>query len=572
MTETRATRRQFIKSAAAGAAVAAFPKPSLSQGAGPPVVVIGGGFGGAGCARALRQADPRLAVTLVEARATYTALPHSNAVIGGLVELTHQQFGYDKIKSAGVKVALSAATAIDPAKKTVTLANGTTLNYERLVVSPGIDFRDRAIQGYEQAAMEMMPPAYSDGAQIALIRKQLEAMEDGGTVVISSPVNPARCPPAPYERASLIAHYLKSRKPKSKVVVLDAKESFTMQKLFEAAWAELYPGMIEWVGLSQGGALSSVDAATKTFSTDFDKYKAAVGNVIPPQKAGRVAELAQVADRTGWCPADPVTFESKLQKNIHVIGDAAIAGAMPRSASAAHSQAGICAAAIAALFAGKTPAAPTLTSSCYSLIAPDYAISQKGTYRPVDDQYTEAEGGPVISPQDARARARPKPSRPTPGTAPSPARCSDDRPPRPARSRRSRSAARRPCARGAAFTEIVGDAIPQSLTGKPGDPASGRAIVVKRENTCLLCHSGPFPEQRFQGDLSPSLKGTGARWSEGELRLRLVDATRLNPATIMPSYYRLDGLTRVAPNFRGKPALTAEQIEDVVAYLKTLKD
>jgi NADPH-dependent 2,4-dienoyl-CoA reductase/sulfur reductase-like enzyme len=254
--------------------------------------------------------------------------------------------------------------------------------------------------------MAVMPPAYSDGAQIALLRKQLEAMENGGTVVISSPVNPARCPPAPYERASLIAHYLKSKKPKSKVIVLDAKEGFTMQKLFEAAWQELYPGMIEWVGLSNGGVLTSVDAATKTLSTDFDKYRAAVASIIPPQKAGRVAELAGVADRTGWCPVDPITFLSRLQPNIHVIGDAAIAGAMPRSASAAHSQAQICAAAIAAQLAGKTPAAPTLTSSCYSLIAPDYAISQKGTYRPVDDQYTEAEGGPVISPQDAPRAAR----------------------------------------------------------------------------------------------------------------------------------------------------------------------
>ena len=195
-------------------------------------------------------------------------------------------------------------------------------------------------------------------------------MEDGGTVVITSPVNPARCPPAPYERASLIAHYLKTKKPRSKVIVLDAKESFTMQKLFEAAWQELYPGLIEWVGLSNGGALTSVDVATKTLVTDFDKYKAAVANVIPPQKAGRVAELAGVADRTGWCPVDPVTFASKLQPNIHVIGDAAIAGAMPRSASAAHSQAQICAAAIAALLAGKPPAAPTLTSL---LLQPDRA-------------------------------------------------------------------------------------------------------------------------------------------------------------------------------------------------------
>jgi NADPH-dependent 2,4-dienoyl-CoA reductase/sulfur reductase-like enzyme len=231
-------------------------------------------------------------------------------------------------------------------------------------------------------------------------------MDDGGTVVISSPVNPARCPPAPYERASLIAHYLKERKPRSKVIVLDAKDSFPLQKLFEAAWRELYPGLIEWIGLSNGGAVTSVELESRTLVTDFDKYKAAVASVIPPQVAGRVAALAGVADRTGWCPVDPVTFASKLQPNIHVLGDSAIAGAMPRSASAAHSQGRICAAAIADLLAGKTPAAPTLTSSCYSLIAPDYAISQRGSYQPVNDQYTEADGGAVISPQGASRDVR----------------------------------------------------------------------------------------------------------------------------------------------------------------------
>src|SRR6185503_8498246 len=293
-----------------------------------------------------------------------------------------------------------------PQARTVTLAHGASVNYERLVVSPGIDFRAGAIQGYDRRAAELMPPAWNDGEQVGLLRRQIEAMDDGGTVVIASPVNPARCPPAPYERASLIAHYLKTNKPRSKVIVLDAKESFAMQKLFEAAWQELYPGIVEWVGLSSGGALASVDVATKTLSTDFDKYQAAVANIIPPQIAGRVAELAGVADRTGWCPVDAVTFESKLQKNIHVIGDAAIAGAMPRSASAARSQGSICAAAIAALLAGKTPAAPTLTASCYSLIAPDYAISQRGTYRPVDGQYVEADGGAIISPLDASRETR----------------------------------------------------------------------------------------------------------------------------------------------------------------------
>jgi NADPH-dependent 2,4-dienoyl-CoA reductase/sulfur reductase-like enzyme len=399
------TRRDALLGVTVSAGLLALPSISRAQSA-ARAIVVGGGFGGTACARALKRIDTKLQVTLIEPNKVFTSCPFSNEVIAGLREIEAQQFGYEKIAAEGVGVIAQAATKIDPSARSVTLADGTLLPYDRLVLAPGIDFQFDALPGYDEAASARMPHAWKAGEQTVLLRRQLEAMDDGGVVALAIPANPSRCPPAAYERASLIAHYLKTKKPKSKVIVLDAKESFTMQKLFEAAWAELYPGMVEWVGLSNGGALSSVDAATKTFSTDFDKYKAAVGNVIPPQKAGRVAELARVADRTGWCPVDPVTFESKLQKNIHVVGDAAIAGAMPRSASAAHSQAQICASAIATLFAGKTPAAPTLTSSCYSLIAPDYAISQKGTYRPADDQYTEAEGGPVISPQDAPRATR----------------------------------------------------------------------------------------------------------------------------------------------------------------------
>ena len=402
----RVDRRQLFKAAAASAAAAAFPAPALAQSSGPRVVIVGGGFGGASCARALRKADPRIAVTLIEANPVYTAPPLSNAVIAGLIDLKHQQFGYDAIKRDGVMVEHTNVTAIDPATRSLTLANAGKLAYDKLVLSPGVDFRWDAIRGYDRAAAEIMPHAWNDGAQVALLRRQLEAMEDGGTVVVTSPVNPARCPPAPYERASLIAYYLKSKKPRSKVIVLDAKESFTMQRLFETAWKALYPGLIEWVGLSNGGVLSSVEVATRTLVTDFDKYQAAVASVIPPQKAGHAAELAGVADRTGWCPVDPSTFASKLQSDIHVIGDAAIAGAMPRSASAAHSQGLICAAAIVRLIAGEKPAPPTLASQCYSLIAPDYAISQHGTYRPVDDQYTEADGGAIVSALDAPTATR----------------------------------------------------------------------------------------------------------------------------------------------------------------------
>jgi len=403
MMRTPLNRRRFIVSATS----AAIASPAVrAQTSGPRVVVVGGGFGGAACARALRKADPRIAVTLVEQSRTYTASPMSNAVIAGLRDLSQQQFGYDKIAHDGIAVALLAATAIDPHARSVTLADGTRLAYDRLVLAPGIDFRWGAIAGYDEAASALMPHAYKGADQIALLRRQLDSMEDGGLVAISAPVNPARCPPAPYERASLIAYYLKRNKPRSKIVILDAKDSFAMHELFEDAWKVLYPGLIEWRAVGNDGLVASVDPKTRTLVTDFDKYKAAVANVIPPQKAGHVAELAGVADRTGWCPVDPITFESKLQQNVHVIGDAAIAGAMPRAASAAQVQADICAKAIVALIDGKTPPSPTLTSSCFSLIAPDYAISQRSTFRPAHDQYEESPPGIVVSPRNAAPAVR----------------------------------------------------------------------------------------------------------------------------------------------------------------------
>jgi len=392
------TRRTFLGLASAAALC---PAPARAQSAGPRVVVVGGGFGGASCARALRQLAPRLAVTLVEASATFTACPFSNAVIGGLRELAAQQFGYTRVAADGITVVPAMATAVDPAAKSVTLADGTRLPYDRLVLSPGIDIRWGALPGYDEAAAVAMPHAWKAGEQTLLLRRQLEAMDDGGLVVIAAPANPFRCPPGPYERASLIAHYLKTKKPKSKLLVLDAKDAFSKQRLFQAAWAELYPGLLEWVPLSKGGAVTSVDAATRTLVTDFGKHQAKVANVIPPQKAGRIAEAAGVADRSGWCPIDPVTFESTLQPGIHVVGDAAIAGAMPKSAFAANSQAKSCAAAVVTLLGGGTPAAPKLINTCYSLVAPDYGISVAGVYVPSGGQLADVPGAGGVSPANA---------------------------------------------------------------------------------------------------------------------------------------------------------------------------
>ena len=327
------TRRQVLHGAAGAAAAATLWPRALRAQAAPRIVIVGGGFAGGACARALRAADDKLAITLVEAHSIYTAPPLSNGVLGGIRELKQQQFGYDKIAAAGIKVAIASATAIDPDKRSVALSTGDTLPYDRLVLAPGIELRFDGIKGYSEAAAEQAPHAWTaDAKQFELLRQQITAMADGGTVAIVAPDNPSRCPPGPYERASMIAHYLKANKPKAKIVILDAKDTFTMQQLFLKAWQELYPGMIEWKSLSNGGNVASIDIAKKSIETDFDSYEYAVANVIPPQKAGKIAVLADVVDRSGWCPVDPVTFESAKHKNIHIVGDAAFAGSMPKSA------------------------------------------------------------------------------------------------------------------------------------------------------------------------------------------------------------------------------------------------
>jgi sulfide dehydrogenase [flavocytochrome c] flavoprotein subunit len=367
------------------------------------VVVVGGGFGGASAARALKRAG--LDVTLVEPGATYTACPFSNEVIAGLRPMERQVFGYDALGREGITLARASAAAIDPAQRRVTLSDGGALAYDRLILAPGVDLRLDALPGYDQAAAEVMPHAWKAGQQTLLLKRQLDAMEDGGTVVMSVPPNPYRCPPGPYERASLIAYYLKTRKPRSKLIVLDAKDTFSKQRLFQSAWKVLYPNL-EYVPLASGGAVAGVDPATMTLRTDFETYKAAVANVIPPQRAGGIAVACEAADRSGWCPIDPVTFESRLVPGIHVIGDASIAGAMPKSAFSANAQAKVCAAAIIELLAGREPPQPKLINTCYSLVAPDYGISVAGVYHPTKGVLADVEGAGGTSPLDAPASVR----------------------------------------------------------------------------------------------------------------------------------------------------------------------
>jgi sulfide dehydrogenase [flavocytochrome c] flavoprotein chain len=399
VTRLHPSRREFAAGVGAVAA-SMLPRPMLAQGAPPKIVVIGGGFAGLTAARMVKRYDKGLDVTVVEANPTYTACPFSNDVIAGLRDIKEQQFGYGKVAADGVTLAQTSATGINATARTVTLANGSVLNYDRLILAPGIELRFDALPGYDEAAAQRMPHAWKAGEQTLLLRRQIEAMEDGGVVVIVSPQNPYRCPPGPYERASLIAWYLKEKKPRSKVMILDAKDAFSKQRLFQNAWKQMYPNL-EWVSLSMGGKVSSVDPATNTVATDFDKVKAAVANVIPPQKAGRIAELAGVTDRSGWCPIDPVSFESKQVPNIHVVGDAAIAGAMPKSAFAANSQAKVCAVAVAKLARGEKPETPKLINTCYSLVAPDYGVSVAAIYHPVNGALAEVAGSGGVSPVDA---------------------------------------------------------------------------------------------------------------------------------------------------------------------------
>jgi sulfide dehydrogenase [flavocytochrome c] flavoprotein subunit len=392
-------RRSFISVLAA----AGLASPAIAR-ARPKVVVVGGGFGGATCARWL--ARESLAVTLVEPNATYTACPLSNAVIAGLRPLSAQQFGYDAVARAGVTIARQRAVGIDTGARQVRLADGSALGFERAILAPGIDLRFDALEGYDEAASATAPHAWRAGDQTRLLQRQIEAMPDGGLVAITVPANPYRCPPGPYERASLIAHYLKTQKPRSKLIILDAKDSFSKQRLFQEGWRALYGDMIEWVGLSAGGQVTEVFARDRLLVTEFGRHQPAVANIIPPQRAAQIAQAAGVADQTGWCPIDPVTFASLLQPYIHVIGDACMAGGMPKSAFSANAQAKACASAVAALIRGENPAPPKLINTCYSLVAPDYGISVAGVYQPANGQLTDVVGAGGTSPLGAPRESR----------------------------------------------------------------------------------------------------------------------------------------------------------------------
>ena len=321
-------------------------------------------------------------------------------------DMHRQRFRYDALSAAGIDVVAERAADVDPVARSVRLNSGATIDYDRLIMAPGIALDLQALDGYDADATQLMPHAWQAGPQTLMLRDRIRAMRPGGTVAIVAPANPYRCPPGPYERASVIAHYLSQHNPRAKILILDAKDRFSKQPLFEQAWAREYPGMIEWSGRSDGAAVVRVDARAGALFTDFDTVTADVANVIPPQRAGRIAERAGVTDASGWCPVMPVDFASRLQPDIHVIGDAAIANAMPKSAFAANAQAKLCAVQVVRALRGAPALTSKLINTCYSYIAPDYAISVADVYAPASTAWQTIAGAGGTSALDADADVR----------------------------------------------------------------------------------------------------------------------------------------------------------------------
>ncbi|HUH61180.1 MAG TPA: NAD(P)/FAD-dependent oxidoreductase [Candidimonas sp.] len=401
------SRRQWLGRVGitTAAGVALFSVPAFARRSAGNVVVIGGGFGGATAARYIKRRNPAIDVTLVEPSKTFYTCPFTNLYFAGLRTFEQQGHGFDDLRALGVNVVHDYASAVDGAAKKVRLAGGQVLAYDKLLLSPGIDFRWNALEGYDEAASLLAPHAWKAGEQSTLLKKQLVAMPDGGTFLMVAPANPFRCPPGPYERVSMVAHYLKHNKPKSKIVILDSKDAFSKQGLFQEGWKQMYGDLIEWVPLAKDGKVVRVDARNLTVETEFGQlHKADVLNVIPPQKAGAIAELAGVTNQSGWVPVKHQTFESELVPDIYVVGDATVAAPMPKSGFSANAQAKVAAAAIVNALAGKPPALASFANTCYSLIAPDYGISVAHLYTLKDDKLVEASGG--VSPKEADASFR----------------------------------------------------------------------------------------------------------------------------------------------------------------------
>ncbi len=385
-------RRTFLGSSVAASVALTAPRV-LADGHGKPrVVVIGGGAGGATAARYLtKDSKGAIDVTLVEPTRTYYTCFFSNLYLGGFKTIDDIGHTYGNLAAGGVNVVHDWAVGVDRAAKVVTLAGGGSLSYDKLILSPGIDFVEGAVAGWDLNAQNAMPHAYKAGSQTELLKAQLMAMPEGGTFAMVAPPNPYRCPPGPYERVSMVAHYLKNNNPTAKIIVADPKPKFSKMALFQEGWADNYAGMVDWIGADFGGGDVSVDPAAMTLTIDGEETKVDVCNVIPAMKAGRIAEIAGVTDGN-WAPVNAADMSSKMDADVHVLGDASQQGDMPKSGFSANSQAKVCANAVRGALTGSKVFPAKFSNTCWSLIDTDNGVKVGATYEATDEKIAKVDG------------------------------------------------------------------------------------------------------------------------------------------------------------------------------------
>lgn len=386
---TQISRRRFGQLAGATAVAAVAAPTVLRAQSTPRVVVIGGGAGGATAARYIaKDSENKIDVTLIEMNREFTTCFFSNLYIGGFRTFESITHSYDTLASNyGITMAYDRAVAIDREAKEVVLGDDSRVPYDRLVVSPGIDLIYDSVEGYSEDVSEKLPHSWKAGPQTRILKAQLDALEDGQNIIMVAPPNPFRCPPGPYERISMFAHTLKERGfTDSRITILDTKDKFSKQALFQEGWETHYPGMIEWLPPDIHGGILNVDADGMTVETDLDTFKGGLINVIPAQRAGVIAIDAGLANDTGWCPIDPYSMRSMMDENIFVVGDATIAGDMPKSGFSANSQAKVAAMIARHDLLDTRTFPPRYANTCWSLIETDDGVKVGAQYSPTDEK------------------------------------------------------------------------------------------------------------------------------------------------------------------------------------------
>ena len=401
----KVNRRTFIGSTAAATAALSAPAVLAEGHSKPRVVVIGGGPGGATAARYIaKDSKGAIEVTLVEPSRTYFTCFFSNLFLGGFQEMEDLGHTYGTLAAKyGINVVHDWAVDVDRDGKTVSLAGGGTLEYDKLILSPGIDFIEGSVDGWSLAAQNAMPHAYKAGSQTELLKAQIMAMPEGGTFAMVAPPNPYRCPPGPYERICMVAHTLKKTNPTAKIIIADPKPKFSKMGLFQEGWADNYNGMIDWIGEEFGGGNVSVDPSAMTVTIDGEETSVDACNVIPAMKAGRIAEMAGVTDGN-WAPVNAADMSTKADADVHVLGDASSQGDMPKSGFSANSQAKVCANAVRGALTGSKVFPAKFSNTCWSLIDTDNGVKVGATYEATEEKIAKVDGFISQTGEDAAVR------------------------------------------------------------------------------------------------------------------------------------------------------------------------